>query len=121
MQEPYPQLASAYFACGVAVEAWFGVRKQERLAHDAFEEKTRTVSDLDYQIAELRTALAHHEQRVDGEREASHQRILALDADAQRMEAQLIQLATKFCEPLRARPELGSLFQKLEAEAVAQA
>jgi serine/threonine-protein kinase len=79
------------------------------------------VSDLDYQIAELRTALAHHEQRIDSEREATRQRIEELDTDAQRMEAQLIQLATKFCEPLRARPELGPLFQKLEAEAVAQA
>ncbi len=121
MQEPYSQMADAYRRCATAVDAWLVVRKQERAAHDVFEDKTRMVSDLDYQIGELRAALAHYEQSIDRDREAARQRIVELAADAERMEGTLVQLATKFCEPLRTRPELGPLFQKLEAEAVAQA
>jgi hypothetical protein len=42
-----------------------------------------------------------------------------LNARAERAEGKLVQLATRFCEPLRTRPELGSFFQQLESEAVA--
>jgi serine/threonine-protein kinase len=120
MQEPYPQMAAAYRRCADAVDVWLIVKKKEHAAHGAVEDKTRTVSDLDYQIAELRAALANHEQGIDRDREAARQRIVVLNADAERMEKQLIQLATTFCEPLRAQPELTPLFQKLEAEAVNQ-
>jgi serine/threonine-protein kinase len=121
MQEPYPQMAAAYRKSAEAVDAWLAARKKEIAAHDAVEEKTRVVGDLDYQLAELRAALANHEQGIDRDREAARERIVVLNAEAERMEAQLIQLATTFCEPLRARPELLPLFQKLEAEAVAHA
>jgi serine/threonine-protein kinase len=121
MQEPYAQLAAAYRRCAEVVDAWLAVRRLEHAAHSVVEEKTRMVSDLDYQIAELRAALANHEQGIDRDREATRQRIVVMNAEAERMEAQLVQLATTFCEPLRARPELVPLFQKLEAEAVARA
>jgi eukaryotic-like serine/threonine-protein kinase len=121
MQEPYAQMAAAYRGCAEAVDSWLAVRKAERRAHDVFEDKTRMVSDLDYQIGELRAALTHHEQGTDRDREATRQRIVELHTEAERMEATLVQLATRFCEPLRARPELTPFFQRLEAEAVAQA
>ena len=115
--EPTPQLARAYGACAEAVEAWLAARTRERAALAAAEEKDRMVSDLDYQIAELRTALANHEQGIDRDRDAAHRRLVELSAGAERMEARLIQLATSFCNPLRSRPELVPLFQQLESEA----
>jgi serine/threonine-protein kinase len=118
-QEPYPQLAHAYRVCADAVDSWLGARKQERAAQAVVEEKDRTVSDLDYQIAELRAALAHHEQAIDRDRDAGNKRVVELNARTERIEHQLLLLATRFCEPLRARPELGSLFQELESRAVA--
>jgi serine/threonine-protein kinase len=121
MQEPYAQLAASYRRCAEVVDAWLAVKKAERAAHDVLEDKTRMVSDLDYQIGELRAALAHHEQGIDRDREATRARIVELNAEAENMEASAVQLATKFCEPLRARPEMTPLFQKLEAEAVAHA
>ena len=95
------------------------MRTRERAAQAAVEEKERTVTDLDYQIAELRAALASHEQGIDRDREAAQKRLVELNARAERAEAQLVQLATRFCEPLRTRPELGPFFQQLESEAAA--
>jgi serine/threonine-protein kinase len=119
LHEPYAQLAQAYRRSADAVDAWIAARKAERTAQEKIERRERTVSDLDYQIAQLRAALANHEQGFDRDHDAGQKRVAELNARAERIEAQLIKLATRFCEPLRARPELGALFQQLESEAVA--
>ncbi|HEX8790999.1 MAG TPA: protein kinase [Polyangiaceae bacterium] len=116
-QEPYPQLAQAYRACANAVDAWTTVRKRERAAQVAVEDKERMVADLDFQISELRTALANHEKRVDEERDTTQKQLVTLNEKVEKIEGQLLQLATRFCEPLRTRPELGPYFQQLESEA----
>jgi serine/threonine-protein kinase len=115
--EPYAQLAQAYRACANAVDAWTAARKKERAAQVAAEDKERMVADLDFQISELRAALASHEKRVDGERDAMQTQLVTLNERVEKIEAQLLQLATRFCEPLRTRPELGPYFQQLESEA----
>ena len=119
LAEPYTQLAEAYRACATTVDEWLVVRKRERGAQGAVEDKERMSTDLDYQIAELRAALANHEQRIDRDREATQKRLVDLNTRAELVEGQLLQLATKFCEPLRGRAELGSYFQQLESEAAA--
>jgi eukaryotic-like serine/threonine-protein kinase len=119
LEEPYAQLARAYRDCAEAVDAWLAARTLERAAHAAVEDKERTVTDLDYQIAELRAALANHEQGIDRDRDATQKRLVELNARAERAETKLVQLATRFCEPLRKRPELGPFFQQLESEAAA--
>jgi serine/threonine protein kinase len=116
-QEPYAHLAEAYRACADAVDAWTAARKKERAAQSAVEDKERMVTDLDFQISELRAALAKHEQRVDAERDDTQKKLVSLEERVEKIEAQLLQLATRFCEPLRARPELGAYFQQLESEA----
>jgi serine/threonine-protein kinase len=117
--EPYAQLAHAYRASAEAVDAWLAVRTLERAAQAVVEDKERTVTDLDYQIAELRGALASHEQGIDRDRDATQRHLVELNAGAERAEEQLVKLATRFCEPLRARPELSPFFQQLESEAAA--
>ncbi|HEY8088881.1 MAG TPA: protein kinase, partial [Polyangiaceae bacterium] len=118
-EEPYPQLSRALRDCAEAVDAWLAVRILERAAQSAVEDKERMVTDLDYQIAELRAALTNHEQGIDRDRDATHKRLVELNTRVERAEGQLVQLATRFCEPLRSRPELGALFQQLESEAAA--
>src|ERR1700722_19400491 len=117
--EPYQQLARAHRACAEAVDGWLAVRVLERAAHAVVEEKERMVTDLDYQIAELRGALASQEQGIDRDRDATQKHLVELNAGAERAEGQLVQLATRFCEPLRGRPELSPFFQQLESEAAA--
>jgi tRNA A-37 threonylcarbamoyl transferase component Bud32 len=117
LAEPYAQLAAAYRAAADRVDAWLTTRKRERAAHDRVEEKERVVTDIDYQIAELRAALANHEQRIDRDKDETQKRLVALSGKLEQLESQVVQLATKFCEPLRSRKELGPLFQQLESEA----
>jgi tRNA A-37 threonylcarbamoyl transferase component Bud32 len=116
LNEPYPQLAESHRACAQAIDGWIAARRAERSAQTMLEEKTRTVTDLDYQIAELRGALASHEQAIDREHETAHERLLEQNTRAESVEAHLLDLAARFCKPLRARPELGSLFRQLEPE-----
>jgi serine/threonine-protein kinase len=115
--EPYVQLAQAYRACAETVDRWLGVRAREAAAQGVAEGRDRTVGDLEYQIAQLRAALANHEQGIDRDRAAAQERVLELNGRAERGEHRLLQLATNFCEPLRARSDLGPLFQSLETAA----
>jgi serine/threonine protein kinase len=113
--EPYKQLADAHRQAAAAVDAWLVERKRERDAQKALEGKERGVSDLEYQIAELRAALAKHEAGIDRDRDAAQKRAVELSARLEGIEQRLLQLATAFCAPLRTRPELGPLFQRLES------
>jgi|CZKU01.1.fsa_nt_gi serine/threonine-protein kinase len=113
--EPYKQLAEAHRTSADAVDAWLIERKRERDAQTALESKERGVSDLEYQIAELRSALAKHEAGIDRDRDAAQKRAVELSARLEGIEQRLLQLAAAFCAPLRMRPELGPLFQRLEA------
>jgi len=116
LEEPYPQLAASYRSCADLVDAWLDARRVERAARTALEEKERSATDLDYQIAELRGALAAHEHAIDRERRTAHDRLLELTARGEELESRLLDGAARFCEPLRARPELGALFKRLESE-----
>ena len=115
--EPYPQLAEAHRRCADAVEEWLAVHERVRAGRDAVDDKERGVGDLDYQIAALRTALASHEQGTDRARGAAQQRVVELNERGELIEQRLFELAARFCEPLRQRPDLAPLFHQLEAEA----
>jgi serine/threonine-protein kinase len=115
-REPYKQLADAYRKCAEAVDGWLVDRKRERDAQSALESKERSVSDLEYQIDALRTALANHEQAIDRERDAAQKRAVELNARAELIEPGVLELATRFCGPLRARSDLSPLFQQLESD-----
>ena len=118
-QEPYADLAQAYRGAATAVDAWVKARDEERKAERLRETNERAASDLEYQIQALRTALAAHEKEVDAERHTCEKGIASLGKQIEKLEIELISLATKFCEPLRTRPELTPLFQELEADAAA--
>jgi serine/threonine-protein kinase len=112
--EPYKQLADAYRACAERVDVWLADRKRERDAQSAFEGKERNVTDLEYQIGALRAALGRHEEGIDRDRDAAQKRAVELSARIEHLEQRALQLATTFCGPLRARSDLGALFQRLE-------
>jgi serine/threonine-protein kinase len=117
LAEPYSDLSSAYRKVADAVDEWLALRQEERKAQEAHDLAERNSSDLDFQLQELRQAMQSHEHDLDEARAKAQQTIETSGAEADRLETELLELTTKFCKPLRARPELAPLFKELETEA----
>ena len=116
-QEPYKDLSDAYRAAASAVDAWIAAREDEKKAIASSESYDRAVSDLEFQIGELRAALANHEQSIEAEQMQCERTISDAGKLADQLETELVAMTTKFCEPLRRRPELSPLFKELEGVA----
>ena len=101
------------------VDGWITARADERKAQKLLEGNERAVTDLDFQIQALRAALAVHEQEIEAERGVCEREMIKLGKQADQLETELLSLATRFCEPLRARPELSPFFEQLEADVAA--
>jgi serine/threonine-protein kinase len=117
--EPWPDLAEAYRRAADTVDEWAAFRAEERRAQEVMEAAEGVANDLDFQIRELRNALSKHEQDLDDARDKCRAVIEASGKEADRLETELFDLTTRFCKPLRARPELATLFKQLETEAAA--
>ncbi len=115
--EPYRELAAAYRAMADLVDGWHAARKAELDAEAKAAETERTVADVDYQIRELRAGLEALDKSIEEKRAVCHRAIAEMGRRADELEAELLHLATRFCAPLRAKPELGQLFVELENDA----
>jgi eukaryotic-like serine/threonine-protein kinase len=114
--EPYKELSQAYRKLADIVDEWLEARKAERAAEKKASDTERMLVDVDYQIQELRSGLEHLDKSIEERREDSQKLIAQMGRRAGELEAELLHLATRFCAPLRAKPELGPLFRELERE-----
>jgi serine/threonine-protein kinase len=117
--EPWSDLAQAYRSVADAVDEWNAYRGEERRSQEASEVADRLANDLEFQLRELRGALTKHEADLDEARAKCRERIAKNGTEADARETHLVELTTRFCRPLRARPELEPLFKELETEAAA--
>jgi serine/threonine-protein kinase len=117
MMEPYAELAVAYRDVANVVDAWVAAGLKYKQAEQRSAQRRGEVTDLEFQIEQLRTALAAHEEAHEKEQAHCQHELEELGKRADALETQLLELATRFCAPLRARPELGPLFQELEGAA----
>ena len=113
-QQPYPELAKAYRAIADQVDEWLDAQKRQRAAAATAKAKHEEVKDIDFQIQELRNALSKHEENIEKEQADCNKRLKEMGDRADTLETELLELATRFCSPLRAKPELGPLFTRLE-------
>ena len=115
--EPYRELATAYRECAEVVDKWL-VSKQRLVEAEARVAARRgEVEDLEFQIRELRAALAKNEEELEREEGDRRKLVGELGPRADDLEAVLLERATRFCLPLRGRRELSALFQELESDA----
>lgn len=119
LQEPYRELSAAYRAAADLVDGWL-VAKSEAQAADRETAQRRTeVEDLEFQIRELRAALAAQSEAQEREEENFQRGVSEAGKRADELDRELLAMATRFCAPLRSRPELTDLFHELEADAAA--
>lgn len=118
-EEPYLELVAAYRDMADCVDEWFAVRVEQREGESKVGERRNEVNDIEFQIKELRAALAGHEERIELELATAQQTFTDMGKRADALDAELLDLATRFCAPLRKHPELGPLFQELEGDAAA--
>jgi serine/threonine-protein kinase len=111
--EPYPELSAALRAVADAVDAWAAARERLLEAQDRVNTERNDVADLEFQIQELRGALASFHQGIEAEQAQLQAAIGEMGSQADRLEAELLELATGFCAPLRGKSELLPLFREL--------
>ncbi len=113
--EPYEDLANAYRDAADVIDGWRVAREKLQRAEASIEGLEQAVRDLEFQIGTLRDSLLQHEQDIEAEREACEALVSQLAADVDSTEEELLSLGATLCEPLRRRPELATLFSRLEA------
>ncbi|MFI5300520.1 MAG: serine/threonine protein kinase [Polyangiales bacterium] len=113
---PYAELSLSYRKLADLMDHWVKAADLEKQAVAWAEAKEQEVADLDFQIQELRTQLGKFEASTEQEHAALEQRVAEAGKQAAKMEEALLDLGSRFCAPLRGRPELGSIFSELEAE-----
>lgn len=112
--EPTRELAAAYGKLSELVGEWYEVRKLELDADREAAKKERVIADVDAQIKALRGNLANLDRSLEDRRQKIQQRIAEMGHRTELLEAELLHMATRFCAPLRSKPELGQLFVELE-------
>jgi eukaryotic-like serine/threonine-protein kinase len=119
LQEPYAELAAAYRGAADLVDVWLATKAEAQVAErDAAQRKTE-VDDLEFQIKELRTALATHSEGQEREEENFQRGVSEAGKRADELDRELLEMASRLCAPLRLRPELTDLFHELEEDAAA--
>ncbi len=116
-KEPYEQLAAAYRKAADAIDQWYAVRREDLAAAAEAKKLTSVVTDLEYQIGELRSGLSQMEKLTEQERETIELRSTEIGQNVDEMEQDILSLATQFCAPLRKLSAVADLFRQLENHA----
>lgn len=111
--EPYRELAEAYKGLGATIEKWWSVRSAQLACEKDAADKNEELRRIEAQLDELREALRIHEANLEAEIGAIEETLSALGRQADTIETDLLELASRFSAPLRSKPELGGCFREL--------
>ncbi len=113
--EPYQELATAYRNVADLITAWWEARQAQLEHNRGIEVEREKLRSIDGEVDEIRQSLRIHESNIGGELDAAEAALGALGNEADRIELELLDLASRFTAPLRSKPELGPQFSALTA------
>lgn len=112
--EPHPELVKAYRLAADIVEQWHAARAEELTALSAVAESRKAAEEANHRLEELRAALDDFTRTAREAERPTRTSLAEIGQRAELLEDDLIHRAGRFCAPLRAKPELGTLFHELE-------
>jgi hypothetical protein len=116
---PYRELAEAYREAAEWIERWADGHEAVKASEVQVAARRGEVDDIEFQIKELRAALAKHEEQLEREETDRQRSVGDLGRRADELEKRLVEVSTEFCAPLRRLSALEPLFVELEAGAAA--
>lgn len=119
--EPYRELAAGYRRLAELVDAWYIARQRELEVEGEAVKRERVIADVDLQIRGLRESLSNLDRGLVEQRFACQKKLAEMGKRSELLEGEVLHLATRFCGPLRSRPELGQLFNDLERSGLERA
>jgi len=114
LAEPRSDLVAPLREAVDALDKWVLSRTAADKAHRWVEAKEAEVRDLEFQVKALRTQLEKLETSFEEERSTTEEVLEGKGKEAERLEQELVQTASRLLTPLRSRHELGDLFAQLE-------
>ncbi|AKT42147.1 serine/threonine protein kinase [Chondromyces crocatus] len=112
--EPYLELSASYRHLAGIIDDWFAARQREQEMQSEAINREREVAEVDAQIKALRNRLEELDREMNERRRTSHATIAEMGRRSDQIEVEMLHLASRFCAPLRVRPELAPLFVELE-------
>ncbi|MFO0677305.1 MAG: protein kinase [Polyangiaceae bacterium] len=116
-QYPHGDLATAYEDAAAVVRGWAAAEADVRALDKTREDAERVASDLEFQLKELRAALATREEDVENELSTLQAVVESTATQAEVLEGQVLELVRALVEPLRGRPDMGALVSEIEGDA----
>ena len=113
-QEPHADLALAYRAAADVLDTWKVARAEEDAAVKQVEAHERARVDLEFQLRELRNALALREDEAARARSQHEDQIERQGRQIAELDERLVTATSRICTPLRGKPGLEGLFRELE-------
>lgn len=96
------------------METWFAAHETAERAIEWLESAQNAVRDLQFQIDALRTRVERLEHDYEQERRAREEALRDAGREIEALEKELLAAASAFLGPLRSRPELSELWNRLE-------
>ena len=114
MVKPCRELAAAYRAAAEEMDVWNEALKAGDREKAALNQKRQEISDLEFQIEQLRQALIAFEQASEKEKNDQEQHVLALNLRAETLETEMTFLLERCCDLARSQQGLEDLFIEWE-------